>query len=232
MIKIGNLSISGLIFFWAIGIIISQVYYLIEGKKYKLKWYYSLGIGITILFFEIVSAKLLFLLENINNISKNSFVLNGGYSLFGVFLFMPFVLIVISKYLKNDKMFILDFSSIGILIELSFYRIGCYVSGCCGGITINNFQIPTQIIECVFDAIIAIILIILQFTNKIENKGVKTGLVFITYGIVRFIIEFFRIRTNIILYLSTSHLFALVTIGLGIYYFCKRSKNDNDNKKL
>lgn len=232
MIEIGNLSVSGFIFFWMIGIICSQIYYVIEGRKYKLKWYYSLGIGLMILFFEIVSAKLLFLLENIQNLSRTSFALTGGYSLFGVFLFMPFILILLSKYLRNDSMFILNFSSIGILIELAVYRIGCKVVGCCGGITINNYQIPTQIIECIIDAIIAMALIVLQFKNKIEKNGVKTSLVFISYGFIRFIIEFFRIRENIIGPFSISHIFAIITIIIGIViYYLYNIKKCEESKK-
>ena len=215
-----------------IGIICSQIYYIIEGKKYKLKWFYSLGIGLIILFFEILSAKLLFLLENINNISSVSFSLAGGYSLFGVFMFMPIFLVILSKYLNNDSIFVLDFSSIGILIELAFYRIGCYISGCCGGISINNYQIPTQIIESICDVSIAIILIIFQFKNKLNKRGIKTYLVFISYGILRFIIEFLRLRNNIIGPFSLSHIFAIVTILIGIliYYLFnirKRKKSSS-----
>ena len=222
-------SISSHNLMWIIGIIMSQIYYVAIGKKYHIKFPQSLFTGIMILFFEIVSAKILFILENINNFSVEYFSLASGYSLYGVFIFMPIFLMPISKIIFNKNLLIMDFASIGILIELAFYRIGCYISGCCGGIEISGFgAFPVQIIELVFDLLISTILLIIAL-RKNQFNNFLFSYVYILYGILRFILEFLRIRENILFAFSISHFLSIITIIIGLTIIIVTNKKKYKN---
>ena len=69
-------------------------------------------------------------------------------------------------------------------------------------------------------------------SSNVKKNGVKTSLVFISYGFIRFIIEFFRIRENIIGPFSISHIFAIITIIIGIViYYLYNIKKCEESKK-
>ena len=107
-----------------------------------------------------------------------------------------------------------------------FGRIGCFLSGCCHGAISEsfgvlhpdgNYYIPVQLIEAVGDVIIFIILCIIK--NK-DNKYYKPiGIYLVLYGIMRFILEFYRgdeVRGFLGL-LSTSQWISIFTVPLGLY---------------
>ena len=107
-----------------------------------------------------------------------------------------------------------------------FGRIGCFLSGCCHGAINENFgvlhpdgnyYIPVQLIEAFGDIIIFIILCIMK--NK-DNKYYKPiGIYLVLYGIMRFVLEFYRgdeVRGFLGL-LSTSQWISIFTVPLGLY---------------
>jgi len=223
-INFGEIKISSSTFFWCIGIISSLIYYISIRRKFNYSWYNALFLGLTFILFEIFGAKLLFIIENIKHINSIEFSWCGGYSLFGVFLFTPFFLLLMSKILKEDYKKIFGFFSIGVLIELAFYRIGCMCVGCCNGIQIGwGFKgyFPVQIIESIFDFIIAIFLIIFLVKNKFDQEDIF-NLTYVLYGFLRFILEFLRERTTIIGPFSISHFFSIIVFIYGICMFCHK----------
>lgn len=135
----------------------------------------------------------------------------------------------------------LPFIPIGIAIAHSFGRLGCFFGGCCygletdawfglycaknynpttGAVYMGNRVIPTQLFECIFLALLAIIMIILYFKFKFNyNFGVYA----VSYGIWRFIIEYFRADARGVLIpgvpLYPSQIWSIVMVLLGIGYF-------------
>ena len=107
-------------------------------------------------------------------------------------------------YHKKNLMFFLNIIIIGIVIAHSLGRVGCFLAGCCYGkettsilgVTFpkgstayfllgpNHSVLPTQLIEAVFLFLLVIVLLI------IKKHQVVTYL--FSYGIFRFILEFFR----------------------------------------
>ncbi len=129
IIEIGPFSISSNLFMWGIGIILCEIYYVVIGKKFGYRWYKALMLGIIILLFEIFGAKILYILENIGSLDEAAFSWSSGYSLFGVFLFTPIFLWIAAIIVREDTLKLYDFASVGIMIELSLYRIGCMMAG-------------------------------------------------------------------------------------------------------
>ena len=121
-----------------------------------------------------------------------------------------------------------------------FGRIGCFCAGCCYGveseklglvfpyITNKNLEgvklLPTQLIEASFCLIVFVFLIIL---SKKTTKEYLILLVYsISYGVFRFMIEFFRgDETRGIFILSTSQWIAILLIAFGfVLYFTNLKK--------
>lgn len=87
-----------------------------------------------------------------------------------------------------------------ITLAHAFGRIGCFLSGCCYGKEtdssigikfpyLEHKVIPTQLIECIFLFILTAILLFLVLKYKFKYSFV---VYLLTYGIFRFVIEFFR----------------------------------------
>ena len=114
-----------------------------------------------------------------------------------------FILMYRYFYLRNnppifDKILIIAPASIAL--GHAFGRIGCYLSGCCYGIETHSSwdiyfpvhdhaYLPTQLIEMTYLFILAAILALLAF-KKITPYTFPIYMV--SYGVFRFIIEFFR----------------------------------------
>lgn len=218
-------KIPSLIFFWVIGIIFSIAYYLMKSKRYHHRWYLSLLLGFIMIILETFSAKIMFLIENPLSI-ENGISWNGGYSLFGVFFFAPIFLLFIVWILKLNYLEQMDFLVPGILLELSFYRIGCMCAGCCYGIEVGwgisngttKGLFPVQPLEAGLD-LIAFILIHILLTKDKLKRGEAFYITYISYGLIRFTMEFLRHRTNVIGILSTSHFYALAILIFGMTMF-------------
>lgn len=123
-----------------------------------------------------------------------------------------------------------------------FGRIGCFLSGCCHGMESAKYGIaftdapgaingvpylPVPLYEAAGELVIFAILLILGY-RKEKQYFRPLGIYMVIYGIMRFVLEFFRgdeIR-GIFGFFSTSQWISLVTIPLGIYMLvCKTEKN-------
>ena len=201
-------------FFWIVGIVFSQIYFLIDAPFFKEKRLYAFLYGIINLIILSLGAKLLYIFENLNFVIHYGLTFSG-FSLFGAIFFLPLSAFIVSLIFKKDYFNVASFITIASLIMLGFYRVDCWISGCCGGIMINGFKIPTQIIESVSCLLMATLFIFFTHYKKLY-QGQCFYLFFLIYGLLRFIIEFFRVRTNLFSVFSISHIFALISIIIGI----------------
>ena len=192
-----------------IGVIAAAVLFFVFLKKNNDKVAYldlSIAIIATVLFGVIFAI----LFENIYEAIKYS--INGEYphwtwgmtfygGLFGGVI--TFILMYRFYYLKNNQPIfkqILVIAPACIALGHAFGRIGCFLSGCCYGIEThtsldvyfpihNHNYLPTQLYEMTFLFLLAGVLAFLAF-KKITRY---TFIVYmLSYGVFRFIIEFFR----------------------------------------
>jgi len=128
----------------------------------------------------------------------------------------------------------MPFIPIGICIAHAFGRLGCFFGGCCygkptdawygiacaapNGYTLPYNVIPTQLFEMIFLFVLAAVMAVLYFKFKLNyNFGVYA----VSYGIWRFIIEFFRDddRGALILGLQPSQFWSIIMVILGVGFF-------------
>lgn len=218
VISLFGINIDSSILMWCIGILFSFIFYIIYGKKLGISYLLSFALSILILLIEMIGAKILYIIENYSEFLENGFTF-AGFSLLGVYFSIPLFTLIIVKIFKIHYLKTLDFIIIGVFIELGFYRIGCMLEGCCAGF-ITDWGIPgsdgyryfpTQIIESVLDIALAVFLFILLRKRKLQEGSLYLFGVLI-YSLIRFILEFTRIRTNIFLEFSSSHIICFILI--------------------
>ena len=117
----------------------------------------------------------------------------------------------------------------------AFGRIGCFCAGCCygvptsscmgvvyehpiGGAPVGISLLPVQLFESGLNLLIFLLLIV--FSRKTKSKTLVLPLYIISYGCVRFFLEYYRydaVRGSL-LGLSTSQWVSIVGVGLSIVY--------------
>lgn len=142
---------------------------------------------------------------------------------------------VYSKINQKDSREMFMYLTPAIPLFHIFGRVGCYLSGCCHGVESEtfgvlhpdgNYYVPIQLVEALGDLII---FIILCFFQKKEEKYYRPiGLYLVMYGVMRFVLEFFRgdeVRGFFGIF-STSQWISIVTVPLGLYcLFVPTNKN-------
>ena len=105
---------------------------------------------------------------------------------------------IYSKIIKDKKGLYLKYSIISLPFTYSIAKIGCFFAGCCYGIPYNGILsvtytnglniplVPVQLIETILFFILFLIL------NKYKNNKYIIEIVFITCGLLKFILDFLR----------------------------------------
>lgn len=144
---------------------------------------------------------------------ENGISLNG-VSFFGTVFFMLLVIPLMALALRKKPLEYLDYCTPAGLLMLVCIRVGCFMNGCCHGITIWIMQrpviLPSQLLECTLD------LLLLDFLFRAEKRGTyKSSLYFLFmggYGILRFVVEFTRDTPKDVIGLSHGQWFSICCI--------------------
>ncbi len=178
---------------------------------------------------------------------SGGFKLDGGMTFIGgliggviAFLGLYFLYVyVINPRLKPGNFFKSDMNKgvwylvriapISITIAHGFGRIGCLFAGCCYGLpthawygvpnkTWGDIRVPVQLYEAIFLFVLSAVLIVLLF--KFKSKDTM-AIYLVSYGIWRFIIEFFRAdeRGSFIGNITPSQFWSIIMVIAGIAIF-------------
>jgi prolipoprotein diacylglyceryltransferase len=146
------------------------------------------------------------------------FLDNGGISIFGFMLSMPLVNIAYCKIRKLpietcDLLWTID------LIGYFSCRWNCFYNGCCHGILLSNgHEFPAREIEN--SVLISLIIVFLVLKPKNKLKNFAQPILLISYGVVRFIVQFFKVEYKFFNFgfatVNTCHFWAIIMTLLGI----------------
>ena len=186
---------------------------------------------------------------------KNGFSLSGGITFIGgliggasCFLIVYFIF---RKHTHGKLTDILALAPCCILIAHAFGRLGCLFAGCChgaylgqdpvsGGIlmdppsAIKGYYVPIQLYEAIFLFVVFAICSYLLLKKDFKHN---LSVYLISYGIFRFIVEYFRTdnRGQFIGSLSPSQFWSIVMVVIGValifllnYVFKKRKLNHSN----
>ena len=132
--------------------------------------------------------------------------------------------------------YLLRIAPISITIAHAFGRLGCMFAGCCHGHITEEWYgmwngsvgantVPIQLFEAIFLFVISAVMIVLLFKFKFKYN---MSLYLVSYGIWRFVIEYFRAdyRGDFIPGLSPSQFWSIVMVLLGVAIFFVYRKFD------
>lgn len=153
----------------------------------------------------------------------------SNMSLFGGVFFMPLFYWGVAKLAKQKAADVFDVFTICLVFTLMCARLNCIISGCCLGAHIpieglTHLRFPTRELELIF-----YVLLLSRLWRKVVTgsaRGMIYPIYMISYGIFRFVTETLRFsdRTNSILHVS--HLWALLSLGIGISIYGELRKKE------
>ena len=153
----------------------------------------------------------------------------SNMSLFGGVFFMPLFYWGVAKLAKQKTADVFDVFTICLVFTLMCARLNCMISGCCLGAHIpieglTHLCFPTREMELLF-----YVILLSQLWRKVLSgsaRGMIYPIYMIAYGIFRFVTETLRFsdRTDSILHVS--HLWALLSLGIGISIYGELRKKE------
>lgn len=153
----------------------------------------------------------------------------SNMSLFGGVFFMPLFYWGVAKLAKQKTADVFDVFTICLVFTLMCARLNCIISGCCLGAHIpieglTHLCFPTREMELLF-----YVILLSQLWRKVLSgsaRGMIYPIYMIAYGIFRFVTETLRVsnRTDSILHIS--HLWALLSLGIGMSIYGELRKKE------
>ena len=153
----------------------------------------------------------------------------SNMSLFGGVFFMPLFYWGVAKLAKQKAADVFDVFTICLVFTLMCARLNCMISGCCLGAHIpieglTHLRFPTRELELLF-----YVILLSRLWRKVLSgsaRGMIYPIYMIAYGIFRFVTEMLRFsdRTDSILHVS--HLWALLSLGIGISIYGELQKKE------
>lgn len=153
----------------------------------------------------------------------------SNMSLFGGVFFMPLFYWGVAKLAKQKAADVFDVFTICLVFTLMCARLNCIISGCCLGAHIpieglTHLRFPTRELELIF-----YVILLSRLWRKVVTgsaRGMIYPIYMISYGIFRFVTETLRFsdRTDSILHIS--HLWALLSLGIGISIYGELQKKE------
>lgn len=183
-------------------------------------------------------------------------LLEAGFVFYGGFIGGFIALFLYCKAYKEPFKKYLQLYAPSVPLGHLFGRIGCLFGGCCYGMPVDanapfsvvyNFvdenywslvsvtpgqaYLPVQLIEALC---LVVVYIIAEYTfYKSEEKLIPAFIYFLSYGVLRFTLEFFRgdAERGFFLGLSTSQLISIVILSVSAYYLISFLLKKNTSSK-
>ena len=158
----------------------------------------------------------------------------GGMSLYGAVFFLPVIYFTFAKLSKRSISNVFDVFTICTVCTLLCARFNCMFAHCCLGKVIpgtETMRWPTRELEIIF--YLALFIFLRKKVCKKKYRGLIYPIYMMSYGVFRFVVEFFRESDYVLGFIHISHIWSLVAIiaGAGMYYLITK-KGGNRHKHL
>ena len=197
--------------FLAIGALSMNMLTFWRRELYGFSVFRAILFPLLLLICGVSGTKLLFYIES-------GFTSFDGMSFFGAVYLVMLVMPVIGLVFRLKPMQTLDACAPCVASIIGFMRFGCLCAGCCGGVmcTIGafSFQWPAQLLEGFGD--IMILAFLLHLEQKKDKQGILYPVFLLSYGIMRFFVEFIRITPKNILGLSEGQWLSILATLIGM----------------
>lgn len=232
-IVLGTIKISAYWMMFAVGVISMGVLMVRRRKQYNLSLAKALVATVLITFFGVVGAKGLCAVQNWERVQVDGFSA-VGFSFFGAVFLVPVGLGLFAPAFGIKSAMMLDAIAPCFVSIVAFMRVGCFLSGCCGGVEAElfgfRFHWPTQVIESVGDFFVLGLL--LQMEEEGKYAGKRYAVCLGSYGLLRFWVEFLRDTEKRLLGLGDGQWFALFAVLLSIIVLLRKNQAKKQMEKM
>ncbi|MFO7952764.1 MAG: prolipoprotein diacylglyceryl transferase [Bacillota bacterium] len=224
LFEVGNLTIHTYGVMIALGVIVCSFALYRQAPRENINPDYLLEAVIISVFAGMIGARLLYVALNWDYFSANPgeiiFTQFAGLSFFGGLFLAVLVLYFWSKWRKMGFLKMADLLAPYLGLGYAFGRIGCFLNGCCYGLESDLpwalpvsmhddlLRHPVQLYAALGALLIFVILKLLR--PKRPFIGFMLLALFAFYGVLRFVVEFFRYEPEYWLGLSQAQVFSLV----------------------
>lgn len=211
----------------AVGLVIAG--FMVWKRREKLKLRSKSQYIVLMLVYLAVGPIAVITLAMLENLMRGNGLAYSGFSIYGIYFFVPGLLLLYAKAAKKQFADVLDVYAVASIPTLMLMRLNCISTGCCRGLIIpgTTFRYPTREAEIVYDVLMMIVL--LRWEKKNPPKGTVFPLAMILYGCFRFVCEFFRESEGTRL-IHLPHIWSVLCIIVGISFFVEL-RNRADRKK-
>jgi len=243
LFRIGDFTIYSYSFVLVLDLLVSLYLVTKYSKYFRIDSELVFKIFIINIIFLIIGGKIGYIFSHFTDYYKGNlieffinfpfYLIYAGLAIQGAIIFSVISLAFLSKYYKIDFWLLLDNITLVALFSIFMGRIGCLLAGCCYGKVCNceygiylhgAIRYPTQLMESIL-SLIAFVFLYFYFNRLksnnglINNKGKISALFFIFYGLIRFIVEFYREGTTLLVGFTLGQLVALSMLIFGIFIF-------------
>ena len=192
--------------------------------------------------FAVMALSALFFNSVFHSIEEGRLVIGGITWLGGVLGSFPVSVLLVKKFCpvaKGKSLTYFGYLIPGLTLAHALGRVGCFLGGCCYGMVTDSFLgvrfpqgseaesrfpdellgtslplLPTQLIEAVFDILLFLVMVI--FIKRLSKRYLE--MYCISYGVFRFILEFFRAddRGSVGTVLTPSQAMSILLIVAGV----------------
>jgi len=220
-------------FMYLVGIIAMIVINIRRCSQYNYTKAFAFFSSLLLFIFGYIGAKLLYIIETLGNSTANGTSFSSGFSFYGAVFFIPIEVFLFCKVFKINFARYLDFLTPAIVIMLTFIRVGCFCSGCCGGVTYHLFSVnrplvfPSQLVECGLDVLL--LDRIIHYENENKFTGYRYSILLGGYGLLRFFVEITRDTPKDFLGMANGQWFSILSVILCIVILLL-NKNKSNSK--
>ncbi len=220
------LSSHSLLLLLSAGTLFSFLWLMQFRGRLNMKWYAALPIAICHTLVGVICVKAFAFMET--GFNPDSL---GNMSLFGGVFFMPVAYWVGAKLTKQLYGAVCDVFTPCMIFTVMCVRVNCIISGCCTGLRIPGTQMrfPTRETEIIY--YVVMLLLLIPRVKKDERPGSIYPLYMATYGVFRFINEFFRTSSSETLF-HLSHVWAAIAFAAGLSIYMETKSRDCQRKKV
>lgn len=155
----------------------------------------------------------------------------GNMSLFGAVFLLPLFYWIGAQLTKRDVKAVFDVFTIPMVFTLACARVNCLLSGCCLGRQIpgSSMRYPTREAELLYYALLLLWLV--YQTGKHRTDGRLYPVYMASYGLFRFVTEFFRASASGT-FLHLSHLWAALCFLTGLSILLESQRKTRRSKNV
>lgn len=199
---------------------------LLRRRRYNIPVGKAILIMVLVAGLGILSTQMLYLIENGEW---------GGMSFFGAVLFLPLIMTPIALLLHVSAENMMDFIAPPGLLMFAVMKTNCFFSGCCGGrvLTIGTkgatMIFPSQLVEAGVTIVLILALLLFEYKEKTRTKLYPISMV--SYGILRFILNWFRMPGDaLVLGMQKGTVWSVVAVIIGVFWLMIMKNKELDEQ--